>query len=355
MHSTSYITALRFPLALLVVFIHTYNTAWQSIDNEVFSTVATLCSRLLPACAVPLFFCISGYLFFKGYERFTLEDYANKLRRRAFTLLIPYLAWNLIAFALYALKDVAAGTPLQTAFSPDIFWGCRLRGADFTNWLGITVQSATAPVQMPLWFVRDLMVIVLCTPAIHCLLRKLGTCGLLLLGAIFYTQTWPNTGGFSFQGVWFFSLGAWFGMKGISPAAFAGRYNRYTLLPMLAALAYQLLCPHPSSLGSTLANHIYVLSAMLCAIRLASRFAQAHTPSKLLAESSYFLYASHTIALLPLYSVLSTAAQGQSWPVQLLLYLLCPFTATLICLGTFCLLRKYLPRSSRWLTGIYRS
>ena len=86
MAPTSYITALRFPLALLVVLIHTQNKIWQAAeaqDSLWFSVPVHFLSRCLPAVAVPLFFAISGFLFFYQKQTFTetLRHTSPSLRR----------------------------------------------------------------------------------------------------------------------------------------------------------------------------------------------------------------------------------------------------------------------------------
>ena len=56
----------------------------------------------LCASAVPLFFLISGFLYFTGCEsQFGLKDYMAKNRKRLRTLLIPYLLWNIFTLLLF--------------------------------------------------------------------------------------------------------------------------------------------------------------------------------------------------------------------------------------------------------------
>ena len=99
------ISLLRFPLTVFVVFIH-YNIGVRGFSlhgvtygldaPEWFRWVTALFSDVLPRTAVPLFYIISGYLFFRGGS-FDTDLYRRKLRTRASTLLVPYLLWNVIA------------------------------------------------------------------------------------------------------------------------------------------------------------------------------------------------------------------------------------------------------------------
>ena len=91
-------TYLRFPLIIAVVFIHTQlgetiingeSVAEESkfiIHDILFHIITNELARI----AVPLFFFISGFLFFYKTDSFTLEKYKNKLKKRFRTLLIPY-------------------------------------------------------------------------------------------------------------------------------------------------------------------------------------------------------------------------------------------------------------------------
>lgn len=352
MPSTSYITALRFPLAVLVVFIHNSYTYINPAGWA--SSVGYFGSRLLPAVAVPLFFCISGYLFFLNTERFTPRVYLHKLHRRFYTLLIPFLVWNLIAFGLTPLKQLLGSGEAAMAFSPDIFWGCRTNGAEGVNWLGWFVEASTAPAQLPLWFVRDLIVISLCTPLIWLLLRKGGLLGLFLPALLYYGQLWPNWGGVSITGFWFFSFGAWFSIRRTDVAALSTRLFCWLWLPTLFALLLPLALPAKAEGWITLAQSVYVLLAMPCAVALAQRYSLSHTPSRFLIDSCFFVYASHTILLFPLLTMLKQHATTLSPTLQVSCYLLCPLLVIVLCLAGFGILRKFLPHHSWWLTAVGR-
>ena len=110
--TSSTISALRFPLTVGVVFIHfnvlSDNLAVRGTGNaEHFPTwlvcMFNLFSEVLPRIAVPLFFIISGYLFFRS--GFMIRTYTDKLRRRVRTLLVPYILWNL----LYLIRTAFSG------------------------------------------------------------------------------------------------------------------------------------------------------------------------------------------------------------------------------------------------------
>ena len=98
------ITMLRFPLAVLVVFIHSFGPevdmaqlhAGGLTGMAVYDYVRLFVSVVIARSAVPLFFIFSGYLLFKGVEQYDRETYVGKLRKRWLSLARPYLVWNVL-------------------------------------------------------------------------------------------------------------------------------------------------------------------------------------------------------------------------------------------------------------------
>lgn len=52
----------------------------------------------LSECAVPVFYFLSAYLFYRTYDG-TKEMYYAKMKRRFWSLLVPYLVFNTIGYA----------------------------------------------------------------------------------------------------------------------------------------------------------------------------------------------------------------------------------------------------------------
>ena len=100
------VSFLRFPLIVAVIFIHC-NLLVKHPELEtmpVFYFLVYITMKLV-CIAVPLFFFISGFLFFKeGLFDFTL--YSKKLKSRFRTVLIPYLLWNIIYFVIVGIMQL---------------------------------------------------------------------------------------------------------------------------------------------------------------------------------------------------------------------------------------------------------
>ena len=100
----------RFPLAICVVMIHCFFSikGWQYdhlADQGFGSNVAMefiISTRIIILFVVALFFLISGYLFFLHLEEWNSDGWLRKMKRRFWTLLIPYLLWNTL-YILYII------------------------------------------------------------------------------------------------------------------------------------------------------------------------------------------------------------------------------------------------------------
>ena len=99
---------LRFPLIVFVVYIHSFGKPidFYAID---FSNLTSIdcynlfrisISHVLTHIAVPMFFFISGFLFFNKLQEWNRTVYFGKLRKRIKTLLVPFIIWNTIKILL---------------------------------------------------------------------------------------------------------------------------------------------------------------------------------------------------------------------------------------------------------------
>ena len=106
---------LRFPPIIGVIYIHAYGTVIHysggslgTADlNSLTNVIRILLSEGIARTAVPLFFLMSGYLFFATFH-WSQQTYLNKILSRLRSLLIPFLFWNLAALAFIALAQAIA-------------------------------------------------------------------------------------------------------------------------------------------------------------------------------------------------------------------------------------------------------
>ena len=144
----------------------------------------------LTSICVPLFFVLSGFLYFyKVPGRPDAKYFLGKTRKRVFSLLIPYLIANGFAFLCYWVAYRYAPSMMSGFFGDD--WKRPL----FIFWTG--------PVNMSLWFIRDLIIACLMAPLFYLLVRYTRIWGVLALAAV-----WIFIGGSHWYNLWF-AIGAW--------------------------------------------------------------------------------------------------------------------------------------------------
>lgn len=282
---------------------------------------------LLTEVCVPLFFALSGYLFFfRVPERPGFRWFTDKWKKRVLSLLVPYLIANLVAFAFYWLAGRYAPGMVSG------FFGDRLKDPFFVLWTG--------PVNLSLWFIRDLLIAVLCAPVIYLLVRFGGWWTVLAFGLLWFfgAQTpWNN---------FFFTLGAFLAVHRKDVAEHCGKSGPFWLLA--AAGAFTLALKEGGH-----ATSLYVLAGLPVCVWGASRLVQACRLS--IAPTwrawCFFLYLYHYLPLIGIKKWLFQALAPQSDAACIAVYLGAALTVLLLLSGLYVLLRKLLPRVTRVLVG----
>ena len=101
---------LRFPPIIGVIYIHGYNTVIGYAGGTVGTAdvngftnwVRILISEGIARIAVPLFFLMSGYLFFATFH-WSKQTYWRKIATRLRSLFVRFVFWNLVGMAFLAL------------------------------------------------------------------------------------------------------------------------------------------------------------------------------------------------------------------------------------------------------------
>ena len=183
------ISWLMFVFSIFVIWVHSYNvdlfsggaqdSIWILADQiENFVSVG------LGQIAVPGFFLLSSYLFFRN---FSWDKLPGKWKSRGFSVLVPYVVWNII----YYLGYMAASRLLamQSVVGRDVI--------PFTVqeiWRAIS-RYAYAPI---FWYLYQLMFLILLSPVLYWIIKN-RTRGLVFLAAVmaavhFHLDTMhPNT------------------------------------------------------------------------------------------------------------------------------------------------------------------
>ena len=153
---------IRFPLMIGVVIVH---CAIYDSSNVLMDNVSRLFSGVLPVFCVPIFFFISGYFFFANVKEFSVQVYLDKLSRRIRSLLVPYVCANLFMILCYACIHYFA----PNYINPENFNILQYSLKDFIRafW-----SIDGFPICYPLWYIRNLILIVLCSPVFYFLIKQ---------------------------------------------------------------------------------------------------------------------------------------------------------------------------------------
>ena len=313
---------LRLPMIVLVTFAHSYGEVAEGFslltsEWDTYEFLKLLVSQTLVKVAVPVFFIMSGYLFFANVETWNSQAYRAKMLRRLKTLLLPYLIWNL----LMAIK-------LKT-FSWSIFWVFWCPAGIQTDWFGHE-QLMTAPANMPLWFLRDLMVISLLTPIIYLGLRKLGYWLLAILTILYLSGICAFIPGLSAYAIYFFTFGAFFSIRRMDLLENLRRFEWPTYILSIAfAIAMMLTYNTPVFSSLMLCFRLVGAVAVFC---LASRILSSTTmrlPSSV-CDSTYFIYLAHYVFFFSFIDTAFFTILGTSTTTLSIHYLLAPLLKVFI-------------------------
>nr|WP_275451991.1 acyltransferase [Neorhizobium galegae] len=175
---SSRINLMRILLISGILFVHVPHDPDTSpflALNGFFDWLRVFLGDSLFRIGVPCLSAISGYLLFqRGWETF---DYAKTLRSKAKTVLLPFLLWNLgLLGAIFVIQRVDMGV----GYFPDL-WNISTR-----ELLSNAFATEGLPINIPLYFLRDLIVCILLSPILAMLVRRFpaATLGVLFLLAI---------------------------------------------------------------------------------------------------------------------------------------------------------------------------
>jgi len=353
---------LRFPLIVLIVFFH--NTV---IVGNVDYDVSTMdmpffywCSSLFRgpfAFRNQCFFFISGFLFFQNVKIFDLLTYKNKIKNRVNSLLIPYLFWNAAVIALYVFISMIPqlsnimNTEIQLHDFFRYFWN---QSAEFKsdNVLDAAGGGIGKPAVIQFWFVRDLMMAVLLAPVIYFFCKKAKIYGILLLGILWYFDWWYELDGFSSMCIFFFTAGAYFGINKRNLIVDFGKIRNlsFVLFPSIAVVD---LLTMEYDFNHYVHQAEIIVAIIFCFNFVAYLFEKgAIKPTKFLAAASFFLFATHVPFLLDTFRKLTYIIfRPESDWASITFFFVNVILTVLSALGLYYILRRYLPRFTRIITG----
>ena len=199
------ITALRFLLIVLVVFIHNnlraedilkgalvYGYTPFAYENGLFGRwVQIFISGGIASCAVPLFFMFASYLqFMKG------DSYGVLLKKKEKSLLVPYFLWPLLNIGIYVgfkllVQAVFPAMIERKNWFPMSGWGVKGWLHAFFGYENMAEGRTFGGYVGQLWFVRDLFILIVFSPFLRFVVRKFPVCALVAVSFFYFSGTRP--------------------------------------------------------------------------------------------------------------------------------------------------------------------
>lgn len=336
--------ALRIATFLMTVFVvlrHSFNlhlyyeggNPWmETVDANVFlQQLMTFITNV----AIPAFFLMSGFLFFWGMKRW--QECLPKWQRRIRTLVVPYLLWNLswlLLIGAFFCFFPALRQQLHTSFGFE--WSFSYFFASIT----------TSPVVGQFWYIRTLILFLLCAPALFFVLKS---APLSAVAVVALVRLWQpiDTGIFSTEGILFFFIGSWIGVNGHLPEIQSFK----TWFWLLILLAFYHVLPF---FGVTVLDiPIGVMTMLVIGWQICLFLARCEKTNSVflaLSRHSFFMYAVHG-TLVSASSVIVSRMISHDPLHSLAAYLGCFFGTVAISLGGSWLGRKIVPRMYSLFTG----
>lgn len=114
---------------------------------------------IISGLTIPIYYCISGFSFFAGYEP---SKTLSKWKRRIFSLFVPWVLWNTIMWALgLAMESIPAiASRLNSGFGYEL---------SLRSWF---IDGLIKSADGPMWFMLNLMVAVLLSPLLYYVLKN---------------------------------------------------------------------------------------------------------------------------------------------------------------------------------------
>ncbi len=343
-NTSARINLMRILLISGIVFVHVPHDPLTSPftgDNGFIDWIRVFLGDSLFRVGVPCLSAISGYLLFRrGLGAF---DYGKTLRSKARTVLLPFLIWNL---GFLVLVLVAQRSGIGFGYLPDAL------NATPRDLATLATALEAAPINIPLYFLRDLLLCILLSPLLAIMISRfpLATLGLFFIYVVFPV---PN-GIFLKKSILFgFSCGIYVSLHKVDIRVldpFAGRIAGLflTAAVMLATVLYWTGPDYPvwvDILRSLVALcgiiGSWAISLLLIRSRLGMRLSK-------LEGLSFWIFCAHYPLLILFWMIWNRTGNAVFYP---LFYFSAPILALAILILTHNATRLLTPRLHAVLTG----
>lgn len=350
---------LRMPMAICVIFIHSMgakpvNKELMTHDllapESLYDLLRVFGCDWFPDFAVPIFFIISGYLFFLKFDQWDWRKYGAKMKRRVGTLLLPYVAWNiyyLLMWNTFTLKQIASGKTGMGALwnlvernrgIGHLLWDCHTGSSWGYNIWGQELFFE-GPVAAHLWYIRNLMVVVALAPLLYYLIKRGGWWILSILMVLTITNLKTGLNGLSISSIFWFMLGGFFSIRKQNIVAELYPYrwaaSAVAIILLGAVVTMGVTWQDKYTIAIQLCGLVYTLISAVALIGLAGwcqKNGKAQWIGKL-AGATYFVYCAHIAVRYYYMKFFFDMVPKDSYGMQCAFFFVSPFIVAALCIG----------------------
>ena len=343
------IKTMRFPLIVLVLYEHSVRSysapMTLSLDSaNVFHFLTEMFSHFFCAIAVAWFFFFSGFLYFHNLQdgQFGQNWALQKLNRRVHSVLIPHIFWNLLNVIMVLL----------------VTWLFNIVGIKINSDQMVGVEKGplfwfiTGPINFPLWYLRNLILMSLLAPAFYYPIKKWPWISLAVILILYLVSFKIDF--FLFPTFSLFGMGAWMSIRKDNIVAFCR-----ALKHPAAAISFFLLPLATSFHGGDydydkFFRLLYIPSGMITFFNICDRLYDFKGYRNLmlkLTETVFFIYAAHEIYILGWTKGMFIRIFGETLAAKWIAYLFVPIVTGAICLALFYLLKRIMPKTLSFACG----
>lgn len=302
------ITWFTFVFSVLVVWVHSTNGELflgQTPDLVKVAALERFLGNSVAQIAVPGFFMMSGYLF---YRNFTWKKLGKKWESRIRSVLVPFLLWNTIYYGGYV---IGSRLPVVT----DIMG----KGKIPLDWYTAVDAVLHYTYNYVFWYLYQLILLTILAPALYGVLRYRAVGGAALAALFYLVQRGTVIPYLNLDALFYYGLAAFWGIHGAAVAE--GRWTRKKGLAgalMMAAAIGLLNGPWPGGIAARVCYRTMMPAGLWLAVD-AWRLPEARDWMKY----NFFLYAVH-FALVRLVNKTAARILGGYWLFPVLLFLAMP-------------------------------
>ncbi|MBF0451597.1 MAG: acyltransferase [Candidatus Magnetomorum sp.] len=351
-YTSERLMVLRFPLIVGVVYGHSYwpeifqSNAVMGIDQASFFSdfIRKLISQEIARVTVPLFFLMSGYFFFLDFS-WSIENFKNKINDRIKTLLVPFLFWNILTLSILALAQTIPAT--QVFFSGKNAPIATFGGYDYLNAI---FGMDGYPISYQFWFIRDLMIMVLVSPALYLGIKKMPKIVFLVIFILWFFNCWKFYIPAKLAVVFFFA-GAYFAMMNISLFAL-DRFCVVILFFYWMSLFIDVFTKNCAL--NFYVHNINLLLGLVSALYLSKSIVSIKFMKKALlwaGTCSFFVFAAHEPLLTIVKKIIYKLVSPDTDVLVLFLYFTIPIITIALSLLFYIILKSIAPRFLKIISG----